>query len=254
MKSSFLLTSVLAVGTFGLCQPNAGAAVQVLTEINQSPFQVEESLYYQFDTIPTLSSTDLANGIVPTIVGTFAPASAPASVLTDGKGAPSGDDPANNIFFHDPIASPKTIIFDLGAVSSIAQVNAYSWHSTPYDGYSGVRAPQEFTLYASAGITVGFDSSDIGSPGWAQLAIVDSEVPGGWAANAGQHGVSVSDTTGSLGSFRYIALDVRSPFGYNNTFYSEIDVVAVPEPSIFAIVATGCIALVGLRRRSGQDA
>ena len=44
----------------------------------------------------------------------------------------------------------------------------------------------------------------------------------------GQYGVSISDSDGAIGTYRYLLLDVRKtesddPFG--NTFYSEIDVL-----------------------------
>jgi hypothetical protein len=67
------------------------------------------------------------------------------------------------------------------------------------------------------------------------VANVDTRPASG--PDGGQYGVSISDSSGSLGQFRYLLFDMartedRDPFG--NTFYSEIDVVAPGTPEVAA--------------------
>jgi len=62
--------------------------------------------------------------------------------------------------------------------------------------------------------------------GWKLIATVDTRTA---EPDGGQYGVSITDSGGSLGTFRYLLFDlyvteVADDFG--NTFYSEIDVVA----------------------------
>src|SRR5262249_19351585 len=54
-------------------------------------------------------------------------------------------------------------------------------------------------------------------------------------AGGGQYGVSISDSEGSIGSYRYVLFDMartenQDPFG--NTFYSEIDVIDANAPAV----------------------
>ena len=123
---------VLLIGTFQLLiilsiLP-ANGAVLVTTELDQFPSQPEESKYYSFGSIPGISASDLAAGIPPALVGTKAASSGSASKLSDGVGANSADDPANNFFFDDFTTTPQVISFNLGALKSISQVNTYSLH------------------------------------------------------------------------------------------------------------------------------
>ena len=69
--------------------------------------------------------------------------------------------------------------------------------------------------------------TDPESCGWKLVAKVDSRPKDGPVG--GQYGVSISDSGGSLGQYRYLLFDIsktesEDPFG--NTFYSEIDVIA----------------------------
>src|SRR5262249_9499034 len=62
--------------------------------------------------------------------------------------------------------------------------------------------------------------------GWKLLAKVDTRPGNG--EEGGQYGVSISDSDGILGKFRYLLLDMEcteKADGFGNTFYSEIDVV-----------------------------
>lgn len=229
-----------------ICSLQANAAIQVMTELDQSPGQAEEPSFYLFNNIPVNTASDLANGILPLIVGSVPAASGGAVKLTDGVGAVLPDDPANNFFWNDNSPLPLVISFDLGSIKAIGRVNSYSWHHG-----NGVRAAQDYNLYGSTGTAIGFNPANLASPGWTLLTHVDSEVPGGQGANAGQQGVSVSDTTGLLGNFRYVGFGVNAPFGFGNTFYSEIDIVAIPEPSALALFGIGIVCSRLLRKKAG---
>ncbi|MCX7006898.1 MAG: basic secretory protein-like protein, partial [Kiritimatiellaeota bacterium] len=94
----------------------------------------------------------------------------------------------------------------------------------------GDRGPQVYTL--SAG--------NNGKDGWKQIAQVDTRPQSGNAG--GQYGVSISDSTGSLGRYRYLLFDIsctekKDPFG--NTFFSELDVIEAggPAPELVALPA-----------------
>jgi hypothetical protein len=110
-------------------------------------------------------------------------------------------------------------------VTDIASVNSYSWHP-------GTRAPQVYRLYASDGADPNFNlmpgvKIDPSTCGWREIAFVDTRKQEG--DRGGQYGVSIADTSGSLGRYRYLLFDVyetESDDPWGNTFYSEIDVVA----------------------------
>jgi len=62
--------------------------------------------------------------------------------------------------------------------------------------------------------------------GWQLIATVDTQPAKGEIG--GQYGVSISNTRGSLGKFRYLmfscfATEMDDAFG--NTFYSEVNVI-----------------------------
>ena len=106
----------------------------------------------------------------------------------------------------------------------IAQVNTYSWHPN-------TRGAQVYNLYASDGAEPQFNAAPDGKTdpatcGWKLLASVDTRPQQG--VGGGQYGVSISDSSGVLGKYRYLLFDsvpteYDDPFG--NTFYSEVDVV-----------------------------
>ena len=110
-----------------------------------------------------------------------------------------------------------------GREKKLTAVNSYSWHPD-------TRGPQVYKLYASDGTTEGFNAKPKGvapeSCGWKLLANVDCRTSQN--ESGGQYGVSISDSTGSLGEWRYLLFAIQAtesddPFG--NTFYSEIDLI-----------------------------
>jgi hypothetical protein len=120
----------------------------------------------------------------------------------------------------------------------IKQINSYSWHTAD-------RAPQVYKVYGADGAGPGFNPTPKRDTlpdqcGWNLIATVDTRSQN--AEPGGQYGVSIFDTTGALGNYRYLLFDIsrtesRDPFG--NTFYSEVDVRAMQpaEPEV-AVGAT----------------
>jgi hypothetical protein len=110
-------------------------------------------------------------------------------------------------------------------MTDIASVNSYSW-------YADTRAPQVYRVYAADGTDSHFNPApgvkvDPVTCGWHEVAFVDTRTKEG--DGGGQYGVSITDTSGSLGRYRYLLFDVyetESDDPWGNTFYSEIDVVA----------------------------
>jgi hypothetical protein len=193
-----------------LCATASFAAVQVVIERN------ELTTDFHFKHVPPPSRNDAATSAEFTIVeGRRDGNGGDLGVLHDGNLPRSEDAPRENFFFASGTAGGKLRV-DLGRAIEIKQVNTYSWHG-------GDRGPQVYTL--SAGNT--------GAPGgWKQLAQVDTRPKSGSAG--GQYGVSIADSTGSLGRYRYLLFDIarteaNDPFG--NTFFSEIDVVEAGGPA-----------------------
>jgi hypothetical protein len=158
------------------------------------------------------------------VVGQRDPNGAGLNALTDGLLPASEDDPAANFFFNADTDGGR-FLMDLGGVIEVSQVNTYSWHSES-------RAPQVYNLYASDGSDPKFNprpdaNTDPSACGWKLIATVDTRPKQGEVG--GQYGVSIADSTGALGKYRYLLFDcveteTDDPWG--NTFYSEIDVVA----------------------------
>ncbi len=194
------------------------AQVSVKTERNRN------SAWFQFESIPLPAIDDAAANATWRIVRGKADAnSASSAVLSDGK-IPSSDDQPQDNFFFAAGSQDGCLAVDLGRTIPIVEVATYSWHSS-------TRAAQVFTLY-------GADDSNPNFV-WNELAKGDSPIQSGWTMIAqvdsrsernsgGQHASLISDTSGSLGSYRYLLFEVRptesdDPFGH--TFFSEIDVL-----------------------------
>jgi hypothetical protein len=109
-------------------------------------------------------------------------------------------------------------------VLEVTQVNTYSWHPDS-------RGPQVYNLYASDGTSPDFNARpgkglDPEKEAWKLLAKVDTRPKEG--DPGGQYGVSISDSDGIVGRYRYLLFDMRrteDTDDFGNTFYSEIDVL-----------------------------
>lgn len=143
--------------------------------------------------------------------------------LTDGRLPSESDEPDANFFFAGG-GQDGRLVADLGQVIELKAVNSYSWHP-------GGRAPQIYKLYATDGVRSDFNpkpgrTEDLQKDGWKLVAAVDTRTKFG--NSGGQYGVSIADSAGVLGKYRYLLFDVAAtdssdPFG--QTFYSEIDVI-----------------------------
>jgi hypothetical protein len=203
------------------------AEIKVVTEHNES------AAGFRFRNVPPPSRGDAATKAKFTVVdGERDSNGGEPAVLHDGRVASEDDQPARNFFFGQGTDGGRVQI-DLGTNTMIKQVNAYSWHS-------GTRGPQVYKLYASDGSADAFKAepkrgTDLASCGWKLIATVDTRPQEG--QGGGQYGVSISDSSGNIGQYRYLLFDIfrtetRDPFG--NTFYSEIDVIDPNAPEVAA--------------------
>jgi len=155
--------------------------------------------------------------------------------LHDGKVPNNGDHPSENFFFTAGAKGGRLLI-DLGDIIDIKQVNTYSWHGN-------TRGPQVYTVYASNGKADTFNPQPKNglnpqTCGWKRIALVDTRPKTG--TGGGQYAVSISDSMGTLGTYRYVLFDISAtelsdPFG--NTFFSEIDVVDRTSKALAAVPA-----------------
>jgi len=192
---------------------------------------------FKFKNVPSPSQSDAATTAKFTIVdGRRDTNGGDVDVLHDGQ-VPTDEDQPSESFFFAAGSEGGRLLVDLGSATDVKHVNTYSWHRD-------TRGPQVYTLYASDGSGDGFNArpkngTDPERCGWRLVAKVDTRPKEG--KGGGQYGVSISDSSGAIGKYRYLLLDVArteatDPFG--NTFYSEIDVddgkprevVAKPKP------------------------
>jgi len=186
---------------------------------------------FKFKNIPAPSGK-AAPAIKFTIVDAEVdPVSGGLAKLNDGKLPVEEDSPDDNFFFNAGTAGGR-LKADLGSVISIKQINTYSWHPA-------TRGPQVYKLYASDGTANDFNSAPTNglspeSCGWTQIATVNSKAKGG-DADGGQYGVSISDTDGILGKYRYLLFDIATTENdddFGNTFFSEINVVDANDTNV----------------------
>ena len=218
-RSIILFSGVLACAL-------ARAEIKVVVERNSND---EARPGFKFKTVPSPSSNDSATKAKFTLLdGQKDNNSGDLEKLHDGKLPSEEDQPSENFFFEAGTDGGR-ILVDLGTAIELKQINSYSWHSN-------TRAPQVYNLYGSDGQAAGFNaelkkSADPQTSGWKLIGKVDTRPKEGaspQASTGGQYGVSISDSEGALGKYRYLLFDIsrteeRDPFG--NTFFSEIDIV-----------------------------
>lgn len=217
MKTRSSIAGLIALSLFGI---GARAEVKVTVERNR-----DGTPEFNFKSVPKPLQNDAAAAGKFTIVsGASDPDGGSVRELNDGRLPNEEDQPTRNFFF-DAGQDGGRLQLDLGSVIEIKEVNSYSWHPAE-------RGPQVYKLYGADGVAEGFNPAPKrgSSPeqcGWRFIAAVDTRPSAG--EPGGQYGVSISDTAGALGRFRYFLFDIsqtesRDEFG--NTFYSEIDVKA----------------------------
>jgi len=195
---------------------------QVKVTVDYNPSGTPE---FKFKNVPTPAKDDAGSKAkFVLVVGELDPNGADFSALTDGALPSNEDEPAANLFFNAGGTGGR-FRMDLGSVIEIAQINTYSWHPN-------TRGPQVYLLYASDGADPKFNAEPKGNTdpttsGWKLLATVDTRPKQG--QGGGQYGVSITDSTGALGKYRYLLFDcvaTETDDEWGNTFYSEVDVVA----------------------------
>jgi hypothetical protein len=221
VRVRFTIVMVLGLATV------ASAQVKVIIERNTSSSATRD---FRFKHVPSpVRPNPAAKAKLSLVVGKQDPNSGSLSVLTDGALPTNEDEPRANFFF-DAGSDGGRILMDLSEAVEIAQVNTYSWHSD-------TRGPQVYNLYASDGTDPKFNTepdanTNPAACGWTLIAEVDTRPKED--DSGGQYGVSISDSRGALGKFRYLLFDsvpteTDDPWG--NTFYSEVDVVAKKQSS-----------------------
>jgi len=212
----------LSFATFLLAfQIASNAEIKITTDHNSNESASPE---FKFKSVPSPARTNAAISAKFTIVdGERDDNGGELEKLHDGKLPTEEDQPAENFFFNAGTEGGR-LLMDLGRTITIAQVNTYSWHPN-------TRGPQVYKLYGADGTGDGFKEqpgkgTDPEKSGWKLLASVDTRPKSG--DGGGQYGVSISDSEGPLGRYRYLLFDMartenEDPFG--NTFYSEITVI-----------------------------
>lgn len=177
---------------------------------------------FAFKSIPRPVKGDAAEaGTFQVIDGSRDTNGGTAEKLNDG-GLPNEEDQPGANFFFQAGGNGGRVLLDLSKPIAIEQINSYSWHAN-------TRGPQVYEVFASDGKADGFKreikrGANPAENGWKKIGAVNTASAGG-----GQHGVSISDTRGLLGEFRYLLFDIsptEKEDGFGNTFYSEIDVIA----------------------------
>ncbi len=190
----------------------------------------QETPSFTFTNVPTPSRNDAATSAKFTVVaGEVDNNGGGLEKLHDGKVPAESDEPAQNFFFAAGTKGGRVGV-DLGQARTIQQVNSYSWHPNS-------RGPQVYELFASDGTADGFVARPgadavLEKCGWKRIARVDTRPTS--PVGGGQCGVSISDSAGVLGNFRYFLFDIsptETGDDFGNTFYSEIDIVESNVPA-----------------------
>ena len=218
MKSSTFFPVLVALAS---SFATARSEIKVVVDHNEVGYAAAG---YRFKQVPPPSAKDQASKAKFSIVdGVKDDNSGDLEKLHDGKSPTEQDQPDENFFF-DAGTDGGRLLVDLGSVIPLRQINTYSWH--PRD-----RGPQLYRLYASDGKAEGFNPRPKkglkpDTCGWKLVASVDTRPKSGDVG--GQYGVSISDSNGPLGKYRYLLIDsqkTESDDQFGNTFFSEIDVV-----------------------------
>jgi len=232
--------STLIVGASVLLASAVAGLSEVKTVVDRND-SAQAGAEYKFKTVRAPAKGDAGTPAKFTLVdGDRDRNGADLDALHDDRVATEGDQPSECFFFRAGNDGGR-IQADLGNAIEIKQVNTYSWHVA-------TRGPQFYTLYASDGTAAGFNAqpkrgTDPAQCGWKLLAKVDSRPKDG--EMGGQYGVSISDSDGALGKFRYLLFDIfrtedADPFG--NTFYTEIDILDRNAPDPAPVAAASAVA------------
>ncbi len=216
----FCISMVLGTGLLLLLGTAVRAEVKVATERNTGD---DATSSFKFKKIPGPVGNDAASKAKFAIVdGNKDDNGGDLSVMHDGKLPTEEDQPDRNFFFNAGEDGGRLSI-DLGKAIDVKQVNTYSWHPN-------TRGPQVYKLYAADGAGKDFNAepkkdTDPAKCGWKLVASVDTRKDD----NGGQYGVSISDSAGAMGKYRYLLFDIsetEKDDAFGNTFFSRINVIA----------------------------
>ncbi|HTI69754.1 MAG TPA: family 16 glycoside hydrolase [Candidatus Limnocylindria bacterium] len=211
----------VAIAAFVLTEATLSAAV--ITTIGRLE-NSESSARFHFDNVPAPAKGDAGEkGKFTVVDGVVDSNGGEPGVLNDGA-LPRGEDQPRRNFFFAPNSDGGRLQLDLVSPVDIRQINSYSWHNE-------ARGPQVYKLYASDGSAAGFEATpkrdkDPEKSGWTLVAKVDTRPAKGELG--GQYGVSLSDSSGTIGKYRYLLFDIErteTTDGFGNTFFSEIDII-----------------------------
>src|SRR5438876_1389516 len=194
--------TVSQIGFAALLTLGLVAQGQVRITVDHNPNATATSAF-KFKNVPSPAKDDAAaKAKLLLLDGEIDSNGADLNALTDGALPTEEDQPAANFFF-DAGTGGGRFRMDLGSVIEVAQINTYSWHPN-------TRGPQVYRLWASDGADPKFKGQpkgniDPATVGWKLIAVVDTRVKEG--EEGGQYGVSVADSSGSLGKFRYLLFD-----------------------------------------------
>jgi hypothetical protein len=220
------LAVAAASGLFLFANPLLFGEVKVVVEHNNNETATPR---FQFKQVPLPSKGDAAAKAKFSIIeGEEDDNGGGLEKLHDDRLPTEPDEPSENFFF-DAGTKGGRLLVDLGKVLELKQVNTYSWHPD-------TRGPQVYQLYVSDGTGESFKlrpakGAAPDTCGWKLLTRIDTRPSKD--EMGGQYGVSISDSSGSLGSYRYLLFDMartEADDEFGNTFYSEIDVIDAATP------------------------
>ena len=224
MKNRLLF---LALATLTVCALAVRAEITVVTGHNNNG---DATAAFHFQRVPPPAKTGTA-GKFTIVDGEIDGAGGGFEKLNDGRMPTEEDQPEENFFFNAGAPGGR-LRLDLNEVKTIRQINTYSWHAN-------TRGPQVYKVYGASGTNADFNAepkhgTDPANCGWTLIANVDTRPKDG--EPGGQYGVSISDTAGAVGHYRYLLFDcsaTEKDDGFGNTFYSEINVLG-PEDAASA--------------------
>ncbi len=236
--------SVLLIILVALLCSSAVSSAEIRTAT--SHLSEDATSAFAFTNVPPPSKSDAATAAkISVLDGTVDSNSGGVEKLNDGQLPTEPDQPDENFFFEAGTDGGRLLV-DLGRLVEVKQINTYSRHPD-------TRGPQVYKLYASDGAAKDFSSKpakndNLEQSGWKLIASIDTR--SGSGASGGQYGVSISDSDGIIGKYRFLIFDIsrtESEDGFGNTFYSEIDVIengatepiSVAEPPFMIKTADG---------------
>jgi hypothetical protein len=218
MKTHLTITTIVLALLAGL---PARASIKITVDHNDNEHAGPE---FKFKNVPSPCTNNAATVARFIVVSGERDENGGEITVLQGAKLPSEEDEPSANFFFDAGTPGGRFQVDLVRTISIKQVNTYSWHPN-------TRGPQIYKLYASDGVVDGFDPKprqgvDPEKHGWKLIAVVNTKPKNG--DGGGQYGVSIADSDGAVGKYRYLLFDVsrtEEDDDFGNTFYSAIDVI-----------------------------